>query len=97
MRALNFRTKDQGVIQIIGKGKNACVCFHTGRRPEYNSIDNSPALRKFILRAAKRLEIPKPRPCAFCQGDKVLMASTGDPKHPLKTVPCPNCQKKRKR
>lgn len=31
------------------------------------------------------------RPCATCGGDGRLMSSTGDPKHPLRGVPCPKC------
>jgi hypothetical protein len=32
--------------------------------------------------------------CFTCQGDKKIMASTGDRYHPLQAIPCPTCQGK---
>lgn len=29
--------------------------------------------------------------CILCNGDRKIMAVTGDPLHPLKAVPCPRC------
>jgi hypothetical protein len=57
----NIRTKDGGVLQIIGRAENACLNFHCGNRPEYNLIDNSAELRRFFRMALTRLKIKRKR------------------------------------
>jgi hypothetical protein len=91
-RPVRIETSEGGVLKVIGRGKTACVNFHTGRNPAYGLIENSADLRHFIMMAAKRLEIPKIIRCMYCSGDKIALIGTTDPKHPLRKVPCPECQ-----
>jgi hypothetical protein len=90
-RPVRIETSEGGV-KVIGKGKTACINFHTGRNTSYGLIENSADLRHFIMMAAKRLTIPDVRRCVYCDGSKNAIIGTTDPKHPLRAVPCPECQ-----
>jgi len=94
MRAKPVRvTSDNGgILKVIGSGKSACINFHSGGNA-FSVIENSPELRRFLFDASRRLRVPPD--CIYCGDDKVQMASTGDPKHPFKTVPCEFCQVKK--
>jgi hypothetical protein len=91
-RPVRITTSEGGVLKVIGKGKTACINFHTGRNTSYGLIENSADLRHFIMMAAKRLEIPEVVRCIYCNGSKKAIIGTADPKHPLLAVPCPQCQ-----
>lgn len=91
-RPVRISTSEGGVLKVIGKGKAACVNFHTGRNTSYGLIENSADLRHFIMMAAKRLTIPDERQCVYCRGTKKAIIGTADPKHPTLAVPCPECQ-----
>lgn len=91
-RPVRISTSEGGVLKVIGKGKTACINFHTGRNTSYGLIENSVDLRHFIMMAAKRLELPKIVHCVYCSGSKNAIIGTTDPKHPLRAVPCPECQ-----
>ena len=90
-RPIVIRTDNGGVLKIIGKGKSACINFHSGGHA-YSLVENSAALRKFFREALKRLELPKS--CIFCLGDRVLMNAGGDPKKPMQAAPCGFCTPK---
>lgn len=92
-RPVRIETSEGGVLKVIGKGKSACINFHTGRNKAYGLVENSADLRHFIMMAAKRLAVAdERRRCPSCRGTKNAVIGTADPKHPLLAVPCPECR-----
>jgi hypothetical protein len=88
-RPVRIETSEGGVLKVIGKGRNACVNFHTGRNTSYGLLENSPELRKFLREALDRCWVPPF--CPTCEDHKTIVRGTGDPEHPLKVVACPDC------
>jgi len=91
LKPIRLATKDGGVLKVVGQGKDACLNFHAGNAP-YALIDNSLTVRNFLRDALERMRIPIH--CMTCSDDRKVLQGTGDPEHPLKAVPCPDCTKR---
>ena len=45
-----------------------------------------------VLKNRPKPESKRKRTCYTCNGDRKIMSATGDSKHPLKAINCPDCQ-----
>jgi hypothetical protein len=97
-------TLDLANFEVRQPGKGVFTALVADLRQRYpaltlyvESVLNPRFQTKLIALGFTRTEgnsfilLPQTKRCPTCHGDKVIMSSTGDPKHPLQAVACPMC------